>query len=1061
MDTKELKQLLDKHFESIQNIILSRQNPITGLLPASTAINAHGDYTDAWVRDNVYSILSTWGLALAYKKYYPMHFRSSLLSQSVVKLMRGLLTSMMHQSHKVEAFKKTLSPSDALHAKYSTTTGLSVVADDSWGHLQLDATSLFILMLAQMTASGLQIVFTLDEVNFVQNLVHYISHTYCTPDYGIWERGNKINQAVPEINCSSVGMAKAALEAINGFNLFGNVYTNESVIHVVPSDIAHSRMTLYGLLPRESNSKETDAALLSILGYPAYAIEDEQIVQTTKTTVLDKLAGRYGLKRFLLDGHQSSIEDPSKLHYDPSELREFEHIESQWPLFYTYLLLDALVRHDTQEVEQYKKKLEPLFVEKNGQRLLPELYFVPKEAIKAEKENPNSQKRIANDNVPLVWAQSLYMLCDMIMDSILDIDDIDPLKRRKKIGYKRMAYPTISILAQNSQIQKTLLEQGISTQTIDEVSPIRVLEAAELSKINTKIGQNSKLGLTGRPYLISRTITTARLYTIKNERCVFLPYYLNPQDFYFSYDNMLLATHFKDSLSFIFTHWNQPGQPILLFLVREGMLDEDGTILRLLHQLKNGLCNNIHVKTTFLKQAITTADTETIINLPDYEFSSPQLLQRQRNNIFKTNRVAIDLDVLQIKKIFSYTPQELTTTLIDDINICTQTYCLEALLKLHPLEYTINAQKENISLRDIANLLYEDAAIAKSWRSVRQISNMINKFDERLEDSLLDILIAQKRLAVGRSYSTKATFTQIHENKEIIETIKKFCGNSESEAMLTQEIILHLGHLIRVYPELFKNIITLRTWHFAQLLVAKIGKEHNLDIANSYTKLLSLAPHEIYYLLKETLQSYSQETDALYNMEKTHTSTLNIQSAALYKQQEELVDIIDWETHREHLGMISALSKEFYAKVWHLLQKCNGLIIGDKFSIQNKIDTELTLESTAGERGFALKIEELLQSIESPSYRQLNIEAIQALTELFDQNPTLKVEGDIILDALIGHAVRLAWTKHNKNTNYEEQKAKAWEEFYKLPPDECARYFIEAFKYLAQTTSEGKNDTSR
>lgn len=30
----------------------------------------------------------------------------------------------------------------------------SVVGDYDWGHLQIDATSLFLLMLAQMTASG-------------------------------------------------------------------------------------------------------------------------------------------------------------------------------------------------------------------------------------------------------------------------------------------------------------------------------------------------------------------------------------------------------------------------------------------------------------------------------------------------------------------------------------------------------------------------------------------------------------------------------------------------------------------------------------------------------------------------------------------------------------------------------------------------------------------------------------------------------------------------------------------------------------------------------------------
>ena len=35
-----------------------------------------------------------------------------------------------------------------------------------------------------MTASGLQIIFTLDEVAFVQNLVFYIESAYCIPDYG-------------------------------------------------------------------------------------------------------------------------------------------------------------------------------------------------------------------------------------------------------------------------------------------------------------------------------------------------------------------------------------------------------------------------------------------------------------------------------------------------------------------------------------------------------------------------------------------------------------------------------------------------------------------------------------------------------------------------------------------------------------------------------------------------------------------------------------------------------------------------------------------------------------
>lgn len=38
------------------------QNPVTGLLSAST------EQKDAWVRDNIYSILAVWGLGMAYRK---------------------------------------------------------------------------------------------------------------------------------------------------------------------------------------------------------------------------------------------------------------------------------------------------------------------------------------------------------------------------------------------------------------------------------------------------------------------------------------------------------------------------------------------------------------------------------------------------------------------------------------------------------------------------------------------------------------------------------------------------------------------------------------------------------------------------------------------------------------------------------------------------------------------------------------------------------------------------------------------------------------------------------
>jgi len=200
------------------------------------------------------------------------------LKQSVVKLMRGLLFSMMQQATKVETFKYTQGQGDCLHAKYNTRTGAPVVGDWDWGHLQLDATSIFLLFLAQMTASGCQIIYTQDEVDFVQNLIFYVETAYRTPDFGIWERGNKTNHGEPELNASSIGMVAAALEAIDGLDLFGARGGANSTVLVVPDAISRNATVLHSLLPRESRSKEVDAATLAVISFPAFAASDPALI---------------------------------------------------------------------------------------------------------------------------------------------------------------------------------------------------------------------------------------------------------------------------------------------------------------------------------------------------------------------------------------------------------------------------------------------------------------------------------------------------------------------------------------------------------------------------------------------------------------------------------------------------------------------------------------------------------------------------------------------------------------------------------------------------------------
>ena len=46
----------------------------------------------------------------------------------------------------------------------------------------------------------LQVIFTMGEVNFVQNLVYYIERAYRTPDFGMWQRGRNDNSGRMELH---------------------------------------------------------------------------------------------------------------------------------------------------------------------------------------------------------------------------------------------------------------------------------------------------------------------------------------------------------------------------------------------------------------------------------------------------------------------------------------------------------------------------------------------------------------------------------------------------------------------------------------------------------------------------------------------------------------------------------------------------------------------------------------------------------------------------------------------------------------------------------------------
>ncbi|XP_053678871.1 probable phosphorylase b kinase regulatory subunit alpha isoform X1 [Anopheles nili] len=576
---------LDYYQRIVHRLIMRHQQPVTGLFPASPQTQ------HAWIRDNVYCILAVWGLSMAYKKIADQdedRAKAYELEQCCVKLMRGLLMAMMNQKEKVERFKISQNPLDSLHAKYSSRNGQIVVGDSEWGHLQIDAISLYLLILAQMTASGLQIVFSLDEVAFIQNLVFYIESAYCIPDYGIWERGDKSNHGQPELNASSIGMAKAALEAMNELDLFGARGGSGSVIHVLADEAHKCQAVLQSMLPRESNSKELDAGLLSVVGFPAFACDDPQLIETTQEAIITRLQGRYGCKRFLRDGYKTPKEDNTRLYYERWELRMFEKIECEWPLFFCYLILNKAFQNDKQAVAEYSQKLEDILVKtEEGMKLIPELYAVPDKAVAAEYQAPGSQQRVVVGRCPFLWGQSLYILGKLLQEGFLAVGELDPLNRRLGAQKKPDVVVQVVILAEDNDIRDKLAEHGIHVQTIADVAPIEVQPARVLSHLYTYLGRNKKLGLSGRKSRDVGILSTSKLYSLKDRIFAFTPQFSDVNRFYIASDNELMIDLLKGEINFLKSAWqNLLGRPLLTLVLKTVHLDNNKVPLAMIQTMK-------------------------------------------------------------------------------------------------------------------------------------------------------------------------------------------------------------------------------------------------------------------------------------------------------------------------------------------------------------------------------------------------------------------------------------------------------------------------------------------
>jgi phosphorylase kinase alpha/beta subunit len=392
-------------------------------------------------------------------------------------------------------------------------------------------------------------------------------------------------------------------------------------------------------------------------------------------------------------------------------------------------------------------------------------------------------------------------------------------------------------------------------------------------------------------------------------------------------------------------------------------------------------------------------------------------------------------------------------------NIYEQIELLQTLNRLKGLDFDTGYGEDgySVTVGDLLDEVYTKAGYLGLWAVVRRAAGLRQMVDIGLSDAVTSILVRGKQIAVGRAYSEASLIIVPKSHHEIAEKINNFCREDIRDRVLTQEILIYLGVLIKTEPELFKGLLTLRVGYLILLITSELAQELGVTQDEAYDHLMQLSPYEVKLRLEKVLTSYSGVSGLLRQQESLHIKQKESDIAwvvqPVISEDEIAVTPENWRRFRQAEGAINRVPKDFFKQVWLLMHHCKGLVIGDKLERRNRLESEVMIsEMTAGERNFALRIEHLLNKIEAPEYRQVNVEALMELGAIAANNPNLQIQDYIVLDVLIGHAVRLAWLEKNpeRGDRYDEDKGLAWPQFYNTSPRDCANYILKALKFLTE-----------
>jgi phosphorylase kinase alpha/beta subunit len=297
-------------------------------------------YSKAWIRDNIYA---SFGMEVVDR-------------EAVIKMMHKLFDIFRKHEYKLDwaIREKPKHAYQYIHARYDPETLEEY--NEEWGNKQNDAIGAFLFRAADLHSKGYWVIRDEADRRIVEKLVLYLESVeyWKDKDNGMWEENE-------EVHASSVGACLAGLRAV------------ASIVYVPLELIKKGEDALNNLLLRESETKECDLALLSLI-YP-YNIVSKEMAELILKNVEDKLVRERGVIRYVGDKYYN-IDG-----------------EAEWTMGFAWLAIIYKALGNKEKYQHYMKKTVECFNEEGG---LPELYY------------SNSCEH--NENSPLGWAQSLYIV---------------------------------------------------------------------------------------------------------------------------------------------------------------------------------------------------------------------------------------------------------------------------------------------------------------------------------------------------------------------------------------------------------------------------------------------------------------------------------------------------------------------------------------------------------------------------------------------------------------------------------------------------------------------------